>query len=170
MYNMNISIGSFKIRIEMLILLVILVWIMWGHMLCSCSKVGLLEGMTMAKEGLNKRNKEGFSNNYMSAYTNEPATYKLGDTSMPDTSSWFQPNLVVKPGQPVDAGVKAIWDRPEQPIPLPEGELDMFATTPFKPECCPNTYSNSMGCACMNLGTYSALKMRFGNNVPYSEY
>ena len=68
------------------------------------------------------------------------------------------------------AGVKAIWDRPKQPIPLPEGQLSFFATTEFKPECCPNTYSTSTGCACMDLNSYNFLRERGGNNVPYSEF
>ena len=58
----------------------------------------------------------------------------------------------------------------EQPVPLPEGEMLMFANTPFKPECCPNTYSNSSGCACMTGNQYNYLITRGSNNVPYSEY
>jgi len=48
--------------------------------------------------------------------------------------------------------------------------LFMFANTEFKPECCPNTYSNSSGCACMDSNSYNYLITRGGNNVPYSEY
>jgi hypothetical protein len=80
------------------------------------------------------------------------------------------PNLNVVPGQPLSAGVKAILNRQPQPVPLPEGELLMFANTPFKPECCPNTFSNSSGCACMTTEQYNYLILRGGNNVPYSEY
>ena len=61
-------------------------------------------------------------------------------------------------------------NRPDQPIPLPKDELLIFANTPFKPECCPSTYSNSTGCACINLKQYNYLINRGGNNVPYSEY
>jgi hypothetical protein len=46
----------------------------------------------------------------------------------------------------------------------------IFNETPFKPECCPNTYTNSVGCACMTLQQYNYLNDRGGNNVPYSEY
>jgi hypothetical protein len=74
------------------------------------------------------------------------------------------------PGEPLSKGVKEILDRPSQPVPLPEGQLLMFANTPFTPECCPNTYSNSMGCACMTTKQYNYLITRGGNNVPYSEY
>ena len=46
----------------------------------------------------------------------------------------------------------------------------LFKDTAFKPECCPNTYSNSMGCACMTTQQYNYLNNRGGNNVPYSQY
>ena len=46
----------------------------------------------------------------------------------------------------------------------------IFKNTAFKPECCPNTYSNSMGCACMSTTQYNYLNNRGGNNVPYSQY
>jgi hypothetical protein len=80
------------------------------------------------------------------------------------------PNLTIVQGQPAGLGVQNILNRPAQPIPLPKGEMLMFANTPFKPECCPNTYSNSMGCACMTVKQYNYLNNRGGNNVPYSEY
>jgi hypothetical protein len=113
--------------------------------------------------------KEGF----VGANTNygQSSPYTLGQDVPVDTSKWGQPDLVVTPGQPLSPGVKAILDREPQPVPLPEGEMLMFANTPFKPECCPNTYSNSMGCACMTAEQYNYIgPLRSGNNVPYSEY
>jgi hypothetical protein len=112
--------------------------------------------------------KEGFTGaniNY-----GESSAYSLTDNTQVDTSSWSQPNLTVVPGQPLSEGVKKFLAREPQPVPLPEGEMLMFANTPFKPECCPNTYSNSSGCACMTGDQYNALITRFSNNVPYSEY
>jgi len=47
-------------------------------------------------------------------------------------------------------------------------QMLMFANTPFKPECCPNTYSSSTGCACMTREQVNLLKNR--GNVAYSEY
>ena len=76
---------------------------------------------------------------------------------------------VVK-GQPLSDGVKAILNRKPQPLPLPEGEMLLFANTPFKPECCPNSFSTSSGCACMTTDQYNYLTLRGGNNTPYSEY
>jgi len=126
----------------------------------------------LIKHVMQKRGKkEGFTG----ANTNygQSAPYLLGSpsgTATLDTNSWNQPDLVVKCDGSYGKGASDILGRPKQPIPLPEGELDIFATTPFKPECCPNFYSNSMGCPCMTTDQYNYLQTRGGNNVPYSEY
>lgn len=112
--------------------------------------------------------KEGFTGaniNY-----GESSTYSLNNDQEVDTSSWDAQNMTVTPGQPLSAGVKQFLAREPQPVPLPEGQMLMFANTPFKPECCPNTYSNSSGCACMTGDQYNYLVLRGGNNVPYSQY
>ena len=112
-------------------------------------------------------NTEGFTGaniNY-----GESSVYNLNSSPV-DTSSWSAQNMTVIPGQPLSAGVKAFMARQQQPVPLPEGEMLLFANTPFKPECCPNTYSNSSGCACMTGNQYNYLITRGSNNVPYSEY
>lgn len=157
MYNMDISIFGYKISLEILILIGVVYLILVSHTLCgSCNFYSLIEG------------REGFSG--ASTNNGSSSSYKLNDYSHINTSSWNQQNMTIKPGQPMSAGVKEMLNRPQQPIPLPEGELDMFATTEFKPECCPNTYSKSTGCACMTPGQYNYLINRGGNNVPYSEY
>jgi hypothetical protein len=112
--------------------------------------------------------KEGFTGaniNY-----GESSLYNLDNDQPVNTSSWSAQNMTVIPGQPLSDGVKKFLARTPQPVPLPEGELLMFANTPFKPECCPNTFSNSSGCACMTGEQYNYLIVRGGNNVPYSEY
>lgn len=100
----------------------------------------------------------------------QSSPFDLNSNSMIDTSSWSAPDMTVVPGKPLSHGVQQFLAREPQPVPLPEGELFMFASTPFKPECCPNTYSTSQGCACMTGQQYNWLVTRGGNNVPYSEY
>ena len=64
------------------------------------------------------------------------------------------------------------------PIPLPEGEMFFFKDTKFSPDCCPGTYSSSLGCACLSKPQFNYLVTRGGNNtVPtgrktayYNEY
>jgi hypothetical protein len=113
--------------------------------------------------------KEGFVGSNNLAYGPEfSVNTNPGYIMRPDT--WASPTLTYKKGAIPDAGVQSILDRPKQQIPLPDGELDMFASTEFKPECCPNSFSNSTGCACMTPEQYKMLINRGGNNVPYSEY
>ena len=125
-----------------------------------------------AKNGASKVNGKTGKEGFVGANTNygQSSPYDLKSDSSINTSSWSAPNMTVIPGKPLSPGVKQFLQREPQPVPLPEGELLMFANTPFKPQCCPNTYSNSMGCACMTGQQYNYLITRGGNNVPYSEY
>jgi hypothetical protein len=176
--------SSFKVQSYFLIAIIV-VFIL-AHSLFGCSLLSR-EGMAVMPTPKNKETflinggkmKESFLINggkttegFTGANTNygESAAYKIGDYSPVDVSSWGSPNLVVRNGQPLSAGVQSILSRPQQPVPLPEGEMLMFANTPFKPECCPNVYSNSTGCACMTTGQYNYLQNRGSNNIPYSEY
>jgi hypothetical protein len=196
MYNMDITILGYKLNLEVLILIGVVYLILVGHMFCGCCHFGMMEGFddkvnsdikkAKAKTNLATQNaagskmtapidnsvpteaKEGFTGaniNY-----GESSVYNLNNDTPINTSSWNQPNMTVVPGQPLSEGVKKFLAREPQPVPLPEGEMLMFANTPFKPECCPNTYSNSMGCACMTGPQLNYLIERGSNNVPYSEY
>jgi hypothetical protein len=167
--NFSFSIGTkkFTFRLEIIILIIVVMWILFGHLLCSCSLITAKEGFNMISSIIS--NKEGFASNNM-AYVPQYANFKKDDSVIMDTKKWGMPTLLYSPNKKPDEGVLKIWERTAQPIPLPKGELDMFATTPFKPECCPNTYSNSMGCACMTVDQYNYLRDRGGNNIPYSEY
>jgi hypothetical protein len=151
---MEMSLLGMKLNVELLILIGVVYLILVGHTVCGCSKFGYSEGFTGAN-----------INNGLSA------PYSLTNPAAPiNTNAWNLPDMNVVPGQPLSNGVKSMLNRPQQPIPLPDGEMLMFANTEFKPDCCPNTYSNSTGCACMTTGQYNYLITRGGNNVPYSEY
>ena len=150
---MNLSIGAFKIRVEVLLLIAVVLFLIFTQTTFACSSCD---------------KKEGFSGGPFKVNDFKP--YSLGDNTPVDTSKWGKPSLVVKPGQKPNEGVMDILDRPYQQVPLPEGQLSMFANTEFKPECCPNAYSNGSGCACMTVNQYNYLVSRGGNNVPYSEY
>ena len=52
----------------------------------------------------------------------------------------------------------------------PDKSIDLLYDAKFKPECCPNSFSNSSGCACMTTEQFNYLTLRGGNNTPYSEY
>jgi hypothetical protein len=209
MYIMDISIGTYKLRVWILVLIIIVAWILFGHLLCSCCNITFKEGFEIAKAAVvngmeNRRNQaQGLGNTYNPLVSstgfstipnigpndgrnvnpsiegfvgnnNIANTPEFGGAKTPgyimNPNTWAWPSLVYSPGTTPDKAVQEVWNRPKQQIPLPKGQLDMFATTEFKPECCPNTYSTSMGCACMTVGQYNYLIDRGGNNVPYSEY
>jgi len=133
----------------------------------SSSSSNPMHKLVEAKILSGNSNKEGFTG----ANTNygQSSPYTLGDYTPVDTSLWGAPDLTVTSGQPLSPAVQAILNRPPQPVPLPEGEMLMFANTPFKPEC-NSAYSNSSGMACISVDQYNYLVTRGGNNVPYSEY
>lgn len=126
---------------------------------------------TNAKKGASKMNGK-VTESFVGANTNygQSSPYDLATQTVVDTSSWNQPDMVVVPGKPLSDGVKKFLARKQQQLPLPEGQMDFFANSEFKPECCPNTYSNSTGCWCGTSQDYNYLISRAGNNVPYSEY
>jgi hypothetical protein len=176
---MDINLFGFKFNLGILILIGVVYLIMVGHTIGGCCNMPLImEGLSnmnssdsdedKKKLAMMKKSKEGFAG----ANTNygQSSQYSLGNYKPVDTSSWGQPTMTVTPGKPLSKAVKKFMNRPEQPIPLPEGEMLMFANTKFAPEFCPNTYSNSSGCAAMTSQQFNFLKNRGGNNVPYSEY
>jgi len=174
MYNMDISLFGLKLNLEVLILIGIVYLILVSHTVCGCCNMrGIVEtfsnhlNVQTRNSGKNMSSKEGFSG----ANTNYglSAPYTLGQDVPVDTSKWGQQDLVVRSGQPISPAVQDILDREPQPVPLPEGEMLMFANTPFKPEC-KSAYSNSSGMACMTSEQYNYLILRGNNNVPYSEY
>lgn len=173
---MELTIGSYKVRLEVCLLGILIFWIMWCHLLCSCSNITMQEGFDLIKKIANKK-KEGFKKNYKkegfkNSSTSAGISYgdSKGNTYYQDPSKWTSTTPIFSTGGISSSGYDDIQNRPSQPIPLPEGELNMFATTKFKPECCPNTYSTGSGCACMTIDQYKYLRNRGSNNVPYSEY
>jgi len=148
-----------------LLLMIILFFILSGHLLCGCCRYNIIEGMV----NVVKKKKETFINGNNTSSGSQYSLAKSADWIM-DPNKWSMPTLTYSQGTTPSIGVESILSRPKQPIPLPEGELDLFSSTKFDPSCCPNTYSSSTGCACMTVDQYNYLRDRGGNNVPYSEY
>jgi hypothetical protein len=166
MYNMNISLLGYKISMGTLLFLLVVI-ILVSHTYGGChDPYALIEGAdTMSKDKKIKESFVGANTNY-----GESSSYDLKNDVPINTASWSQPSMVVTPGQPLSPAVKDFLARPKQQLPLPDGEMDFFSNSSFKPECCPSTYSNSQGCACLTGDQYNYLITRGGNNVPYSEY
>jgi hypothetical protein len=194
---MDISILGYKLNLEILILIGVVYLILVGHTVCGCCRFGMMEGLdTMnnkvmatqvgngniapagnmvagkAKNGAAKVNGKAGKEGFVGQNTNygQSSPYDLTSNVSIDSSSWSKPDLTVIPGKPLNPAVRQFLDRKQQQLPLPHGEMDFLSNVDFKPECCPNAYSNSVGCACLTSQDYNYLKNRGGNNVPYSEY
>jgi hypothetical protein len=176
MYNMRNSLFGYKMNGTTIIFIVVLILFIC-HIFCNCRNQYLIENLenlnnkTNLQNNATKKNsvqpkKEGFTGLNKNKGMYSPYSLNTGSV---DTSSWKQDNLVVTKNY-VNPAVQKFLDRPHQPVPLPKGEMDLFFNTQFKPECCPNMYSTSSGCACMTGKQYNWLVLRGGNNVPYSQY
>jgi hypothetical protein len=184
MYNMNVSIFGYKLKVEILLLFAFIVVILLSHTLFG--SYNGMEGLEDMKKSMDETKKsmdedeegnEPFSTkskkeSFVGANINygQSSQYDLDTQTVVDTKSWNAPNMTVVPGKPLSDGVKKFLERKQQQLPLPEGEMDFLANSEFKPECCPSTYSNSSGCWCGTAQDYNYLITRGGNNVPYSEY
>lgn len=153
---MNITIGSWKGSVEMLLILGLLLFILFAHLGCSCCRLNRQEYFSILSDL-----KEGFTGGL-----GKINTYQSTHAPPPDPAKWDQPTLSICPDQPLSQAVVDIFERKTGKIPLPNSQLDFFDQTEFKPECCPSFASDSMGCACMSMEQYNYLKQRGGNNVP----
>ena len=172
---------EFTVRTDVLLIILVVSFVLFGHTLLGSADISPYDASGIASNaarvgieaftghsGKVSHKKEGFTNNSSSFSPN--SQFGLANRKPVSTKSWFSPDLTYKKGGKKGRGVQQIMNRKPQQIPLPDDQLSMFANTDFKPECCPNTYSNSEGCACMTDGQYNYLINRGGNNVPYSEY
>lgn len=177
---MDITIGSYTIKIEIVLLVVILLIVIIGHTMCSCCNMSLKEGFEKAailattKEGISKKSNlarvEGFANNNSSFET------PFSDNSSPgyymNPNDWAQQTLIYSKGTTPSAGVQEIWDRSKEQKPAYAGQLSFFDNINFSSECCKDgsNASNSEGCACYTVEDINVLKTRGGNTTMNSEF
>jgi hypothetical protein len=196
MQNFLVMFGKRKVNIILLIFSSIVLFILICHLFCGCSKMSFLETFETvtgkkidvkiknndepnmktndSKENNNIMNqvssntvkktvkKEGFiglNKNYM----NTGEVYASYPSNTLNTNNWMGPTLTAG-----NAELNKLNSYKNTPLPLQNDNMFMFSHTEFKPDCCKygETYSNSMGCACMNLDSVKYLWQRGGNNVP----
>jgi hypothetical protein len=158
---MEIKIFGYEVRIEVVIACVIIGMVMGLVMFCDCFQYSLIEGMTTKKNvkelmtNQKKTGKEGFKN------------LNNNDLHIDDsyTMGWVQTAKRYASGMGNKNRLNTYKDNVGTPVPLPEGELFFFADNKFKPECCPSTYSNSMGCACLSQAQVEYVNQRGGNRT-----
>lgn len=157
MYNMEIAFGSYKIRLEILLILIFLVWVTFGHALCSCCTMSFREGLeTITGSGTQDADAEAI------AVEEEK---KKAAQAVSTTSATTTPAVIMDEETETFANLSDVYGSDDK-----FNSMDIMSKMEFKPECCPNAYTTSQGCACMSNDTYHFLIDRGGNNVPYSEY
>ena len=162
---MEIKIFGYEVRVEVVIACVIIGMVMGLVMFCDCFQYSLIEGMATKKHsagaaaaaGVPKKNgkKEGFTN------------LNNNDLHIDDsyTMGWVKTAKRYASGMGNENKLNTYKDNVGTPVPLPEGELFFFADNKFKPECCPSTYSDSMGCACLSQPQVDYINQRGGNRT-----
>ena len=123
-------------------------------MFCDCFQYSLIEGMTK-KNKTTYGKREGFKN------------LNNNDLHIDDsyTMGWVKKAKRYASGMGNENRLNTYKDNVGTPVPLPEGELFFFADNKFKPECCPSTYSDSMGCACLSQAQVDYVNQRGGNRT-----
>ena len=129
----------------------------------------LLSGGDDKKDEKDKDEKDKDEKKTESFQVRRPSSYADIVESDSDTwniSKWVKNALRYSKGMGNENKLDSYKYNTGPPIPLPEGELFFFTNTKFDSECCPATYSNSQGCACLSQPQYNHLMMRGGNNTP----
>jgi hypothetical protein len=154
---MEIKIFGYEVRVEVVIACVIIGMVMGLVMFCDCFQYSLIEGMVTEKHAADtkKKGKEGFTN------------LNNNDLHIDDsyTMGWVKTAKRYASGMGNENKLNTYKDNVGTPVPLPEGELFFFADNKFKPECCPSTYSDSTGCACLSQPQVDYINQRGGNRT-----
>lgn len=98
---------------------------------------------------------EGFS-----PLVGAPTGYKMG-TGVPN--SWETSDS--KPYSYADWFSSLEGNTQAYPLPLADNQLAIFGANKFDPNCCPSTYSSSMGCVCETPEQAKYLNERGGNRT-----
>lgn len=150
---MEIKVFGYEVRVEIIIACIIIGMVAGLFLFCDCFQYSILEGMT--KQNRKAGMKEGFTNlSNNDLHIND--SYTMG---------WVKTAKQYASGMGYKNKLNSYKDNVGTPVPLPEGELFFFADNKFKPECCPSTYSDSMGCACLSQDQVTYINQRGGNRT-----
>ena len=144
---MEIKVLGIKVRIEVVVACLLIGMFIGGHVFCSCAKIDNV------KVGIKKK-KEGFQS------LGAPVNYKMGNGVI---GSWET--------RKQQKGPSLAWRKQHHEtykgtaVPLPEGQMFMWADNEFKPECCGSSVSSSSGCACVTKAQIEYINQRGGNRT-----
>lgn len=138
---MELKIFGHSCRLEIIIVCIVVGFVLGAHLFCSCSRIGAQEGMAVMGAALDWT----MGQDVATSWTTKAKSYANEMGYSTAQSKWSQYK-----------GTS---------VPLPEGEMFMFANNDFKPECCPSTYTSSTGCACITQEQVNYINQRGGNRT-----
>ena len=144
---MIVKIFGMKVRLECVVLCLVIGIFIGGHVFCSCAKIDNV------KVGV-KKVSENFEN------LGAPVNYKMGQGVY---GSWEMRKQQMGPDVPWRSQQMDTYQG--TPVPLPEGQLFLFADNQFRPECCGSSVSSSAGCACITRAQMDYVNQRGGNRT-----
>lgn len=146
---MELKIMGHHARVELIVLFLAIGMVLGGHIFCSCTSFSMngIAG-SVIKEDFTQQLGSGDHGN--GGWVNAAQNYAkhIGNQNN------------AKSGQYYMGG----------PIPLPPGELLIFAENEIKPECCPSYYASSAGCVCASKKQLDYLNQRGGNRTHGSDF
>lgn len=148
------------------VLFLIIGVILGAHLFCSCTSF-TVDGApssvgTVVKEAFGQRNALG-SDDY-----GAPLNYHMDSGVIGNNWETAARNYANQLGNQDNTNSGEYYKG--GPIPLPPGELLIFAENEVKPECCPSYYSSSTGCVCASKKQMDYLNKRGGNRTLNSEF
>jgi hypothetical protein len=160
-------------RVEIILLVIILILLLFAPMILSCTNhspytlmesfvEGFVEGMSNTLE----QDKAAKISNASTPIATPTTTTTPTAIETKASQKKTKPTPLEFTNQKETTGTEGFtnYKKYKSEIPL------IFDNTKFSPKCCPNTYSNSIGCACITMPQYRYLIERGGNNVPFSQY
>lgn len=140
------------INLVNLVIAMIIGGIATAILFCSCSKVTAKHATEVVKEGLANLDPTTVGYNMTDGIPQPPKTY--GSYPEGSVQAWKNANAHTK----------------GTPVPLPKGQLFMWADNQFDPTCCPGAVSASTGCACISKEQEDYIIQRGGNNTETNNY
>jgi hypothetical protein len=161
---MEIKFLGYHVQVEIIVVVVVIGIILGSHLFCSCTSFSV-GGMPSNVGGVIK---EAFTQQLGSDDYGAPLNYNM-DTGLP-IANWENAarNYAKQLGN--HDNTKSGQYHKGGPIPLPPGELLIFADNEVKPECCPSYYSSSTGCICASQKQWNYLNQRGGNRTFSTEF
>ena len=159
-------------RVEIILLVIILILLLFAPMILSCTNHSPYTLMESFVEGFVEGMSNTLEQDKAAKISNASTPIATPTTTTPTAIETKASQKKTKPtpleftNEKETTGTEGFtnYKKYKSEIPL------IFDNTKFSPKCCPNTYSNSIGCACITMPQYRYLIERGGNNVPFSQY